>query len=310
MIHNDISPNDQAKLKQTLEIFSRFSSLHFINAEGYLQSLWKKIPNQYHFSCEVLYKLIAPSLFPQYDKIIISDVDVVFLGDITKSFFEFDCEEDYLIGGVISNNPEAFFPLPPSGWRSGYKKFSPSNLKAIQYGAGGGYLLINLKQWRKVGAEERCIDCLKNNAKKLVLAEQDIINLVCFPHIKKISLAHIVSHSSWESLGEQWEKLKPNLYTQEEILEAREHPIQLHYVGADKPWNTPSVPKSDLWFSYLAKTLFLEDYLNKLETIFFQKFQKRLLIYRALKFFQKHPLFLISPSFYQRIFHLVKRWEK
>lgn len=99
MIHNDISPNDQEKLQLTIKPFSHFATLDFIHAQNYLQDVWKKLTHQYHFSYEVFYKLIAPSLFPQYDKIIISDVDVVFLGDITRSFDDFDCNEDYLIGG-------------------------------------------------------------------------------------------------------------------------------------------------------------------------------------------------------------------
>lgn len=275
VVHNDISPQDQEKLQLTITPFSHFASLEFINANHLLKNIWEQMPQKHHFSHEVLYKLIAPQLFPQYDKIIISDVDAIFLGNVTKSFFDFDCNQDYLIGGVVSNNPEKFFPIPSKGYRSKYQMFLPEELKAIQYGVAGGYLIINLKAWRTKNIEQRAITCLQQNKHRLVQAEQDVLSLVCYPHILKISLAHIVCHTAWKDLGEKWEKFQPNIYTQKEIDEAREHPIQLHYAGANKPWNTPSEPKSEIWFNYLCKTPFLKDYLNTLESIILKKHKQQ-----------------------------------
>lgn len=42
-----------------------------------------------HYSKEVLYKLLAPTIFPQYEQIIITDVDVVFCGDIAEIYISF-----------------------------------------------------------------------------------------------------------------------------------------------------------------------------------------------------------------------------
>lgn len=287
VVHNDISQAQQEKLHLTIKPFSHFASLDFIDAQNLLQEIWKNYPHQYHFSYEMLYKLIAPSLFPQYEKIIISDVDVVFLGDVSKSFFDFNIDENYLVGGVVSNNPEKFLPLPKKGWRSQYKNLNPDELEAIQYGIAGGYLIVNLKQWREEKTQEEALRYLKNNAHRLVLAEQDVLGIMSHKRIKKISPAHIVGHSSWVVLGDSWEKFKPNIYTQEEIIQARDHPIQLHYVGANKPWNTPSEPKSDLWFYYLSQTPFLEEYLKQLETVMFEKFKKSQFIWRAWHFCKK-----------------------
>lgn len=114
-----------------------------------------------------------------------------------------------------------------------------------------------------------------------------MLGIISHKRIKKISPAHIVGHSSWVVLGNSWEKFKPNIYTQEEIIQARDCPIQLHYVGANKPWNSPSEPKSDLWFYYLSQTPFLEEYLNKLKTIMFEKFKKSQFIWRAWYFCKK-----------------------
>lgn len=294
VVHNDISQAQQEKLHQTLKPFSHFASLEFIDAKNHLQEVWKNYPRQHHFAYEMLYKLIAPSLFPQYDKIIISDVDVVFLGDVSKSFFDFDVCKKHLVAGVVSNNPQDFLPLPKKGWQSQYKHFNPDELEAIQYGIAAGYLIVNLKQWREEKIQQKALCYLQNNAHKLVLAEQDVLGIVSHKRIKRISPAHIVGHSAWVDLGDSWEKFKPNIYTQEEILEARDYPIQLHYVGVRKPWNSPSEPKSDLWFYYLSQTPFLEEYLTQLETIMFEKFKKSQLTWRVFHFLKKHLFSLLN----------------
>lgn len=48
------------------------------------------------------YKFLVASLLPQYDKVIVTDVDVVFLGDIAKEFIEFDINEEYYFAGAKS----------------------------------------------------------------------------------------------------------------------------------------------------------------------------------------------------------------
>lgn len=294
VVHNNISPSQQEKLHLTLKPFSHFASLEFINAQNYLQGIWRNFTHRYHFSCEVLYKLIAPSLFPQYDKIIISDVDVVFLGSVAESFFNFDVKENYLVAGCVSNDPEKFLPLPKKGWQSEYKRFNAQDLKAIQYGIAGGYLIINLKRWREENTQDKALRYLQQNAHKLVLAEQDVLSIISHKRIKKISPAHIVGHTAWVDFGDNWEKLKPNLYTQEEFTQAREHPIQIHYVGVDKPWNSPSQPKAELWFYYLYQTPFFEEYLASIEAILFEKFKRSRFLPRTLRFLKKFPSWVIS----------------
>ncbi|WP_158654380.1 glycosyltransferase family 8 protein [Helicobacter pametensis] len=290
VVHNDISHSDQEKLQLTIKPFSHFASLSFIHAGEYLKDIWEKLPDKHHFAYEMFYKLIAPSLFPQYDKIIISDVDVVFLGDVKKEFLEFDCDENHLLAGVVSNDPDAFFPIPSKGYRSGYKRFNAQELKALQYGVDACYLIINLKQWRAHKTQEKAIEYLQNNFHKLVLAEQNVLAIVCANHIKSLGLQYGASNKSWLHLGESWEKLTPKIYTQNEIDEACKNPIQLHFAGANKPWNTPSEPKSEIWFQYLCQTPFLQDYLNTLEQRMFKKFKESRFVYRLLRLIKRKLL--------------------
>lgn len=268
IVHTNIPLKDQEKLKSNIQSFKHFSSLDFIDGGGggIFDETWKKIRSKNHFSKEMFFKLMTPSLFPQYEKIIISDVDVVFLGDIIEEFISFNANDHYLIGGVISNKPEDFFPIPKNGYRSIYANLPNHILRAIQHGIGGGYLIVNIKKWKESTIENIALEILKKYANKLALPEQDVLSIACYPHIKKIHPAHIVLHTAWKMYGEKLEKMTPNTYTETEIYEMCYSPIQLHYAGADKPWNTPNVPKSEIWFQYLCQTSFLRDFLETLES--------------------------------------------
>ena len=260
---------------------------------------------KWHYAKEVFYKMLLSSNFPEYKKMIISDVDVVFLGDVSKSFLEFDDDDDFYISGVKANNPNEFFPL--NGWKENYKKFSPKELESIQYGVGGGYLLANLKKWREDNIESKMIDCLQNNTDRLVQAEQDVLNLICYPKIGKLSPAHIVGNAMWEIYGESWEKYKPNIYSQDELKNARLNPIQIHYIGVYKPWNTPSVPKSDIWYKYLSQSPFAKIHLENLENTIIKKYIKTTLSYRIKSYIKRNPAFLLQFKFYIKILQKIKR---
>lgn len=289
VVHNDISTQDQEKLHDTIKPFLHFATLEFIDGNKTFSQMWKKIKNKHHFSQEIFYKLITPSLFPEYDKIIISDVDVVFLESIIQEFKDFDVNQNYLIGGVVSNNPENF-SIPKKGYRSGYSKFNKLELKGIQYGCDAAYLIINIKKWKEQLIENKALQCLEKNISKLILPEQNILGIVCYPHIKKISMSYVVNNNAWSALGENFSKLSPNVYSKKEILQASKNPIQIHYSGGAKPWNTPSVPKSELWFNYLCKTPFLRDFLVNFENTIINNYKKTTFRYRLIKLIDRFRL--------------------
>src|SRR5579863_9342528 len=96
VLHSDISPENQEKLEQTVAKFAN-SSLHFARMHRTLSWLFEQTGNKAHFSEEIYYKFLAPSVLFRYDKAIIADVDVIYLGDVSKSFLEFDTAEPYYL---------------------------------------------------------------------------------------------------------------------------------------------------------------------------------------------------------------------
>ncbi|MDO7252588.1 glycosyltransferase [Helicobacter sp. faydin-H76] len=299
-----MTQDQQASLQKTIESFSN-CSLEFINTKGLFSDIWESLTSKHHFSKEIFYKFIPSRFFPQYDKIIITDVDVVFLGDVSESFLDFDANTSSYLAGIKLNNPDQFYPL--IGWKEGYKKFSKIEFEAIQNGIGAGYFIANLKAMRKNNIEQKFIDYATSNIHKLILPEQDVLNIICYPHIHTLSLKHMIANYTWKVCGEKWEKLSPCVYTQKQIDEARLQPIQIHYAGHKKPWFYTDEPKSDLWFFYLAQTPFLQEHLNRLPCTIIALHKKTLLLYRIKSYLQKNPLFLFQASFYLRFYKKIKQ---
>ena len=135
-------------------------------------------------------------------------------------------------------------------------------------------------------------------------------------------------------------------YSKEEIEDAMNNTVQLHYATSTKPWKNVDSTKSEVWFEYLVKTNFLKEYLQKLpkqivlpeertqeieqnsrerienevrETITEEvrksctlkaKINNRFgkyRVFRICKYILKNPLFLFKKSFYQKIYEKVDR---
>jgi lipopolysaccharide biosynthesis glycosyltransferase len=271
ILHRDIPPSARKKL---LSIVNRFSNavLEFIDTSSFDRH--KDIPTgKAHFSKEIYYKLIAAELFPQYDYIICSDVDVVFRGDISPSYSVFKDDFFYFAGvGQIVEN----------GRMDAYKEqFTKEEQEVLKKEIAAGYLLINLKTIRENQLQERLTQFYIDNYYRLYLPEQDCIVLCCWPHIKHLPMEYVVCNSYY--------RLKPDtiaFYTDNDSMplqrtealaiftHALTHPVQLHYVGANKPWNSFFVPKQSIWFAMLYESECVALFLKSIPTFILKRMRR------------------------------------
>ena len=261
VLHSDISEQNQKKLKSIVEQFEN-ATLEFINMQNKFQDLFDATFTKGHYSKEIYYKFLAPSLFPQYEKMIISDVDVVYNGDISKEYLNFEQNSDSYFAGVRGSKLkgswlETFF-------EKCYSNFSDEERNKLLTGAG--YWIFNLKKMRDDGCEQKFLNFAKKNIKRLKQPEQDVVNSVCFPNITLLPLNSMVCTYMYDLYKEEADFSKDLIYTKDEIRKAIQEPIQVHYASCVKPWNTPTCTKSEIWFSYLLKTPFFLDVMNDIRT--------------------------------------------
>lgn len=258
---------DQSVTEATRKSLSRLVasypdvSIYFRNVELEKLDCWENIFKA-HFSKEILIKLALPSIFPEYERIICTDVDVVFTGDVSQAFTDYDMTGYYLCGVRSLEIIDEFVQ------RQRYPNEIKDRLKG---GVGAGFLVYNLKDLRNHGVEKAFIYNLQVCKGVITQPEQDIINLtipserILHLPLKFMFCTYMYSLFREKKLdlrcGGEWrhylfhdirQDIEADAYnTREEILEALEAPIQVHYATGVKPWNTRFCYRKLLWLRYL-----------------------------------------------------------
>jgi lipopolysaccharide biosynthesis glycosyltransferase len=225
--------------------------------EHRLSDLFESTVAKGHYSKEMYYKFLAPSILAEHEKAVIADVDVVYLNDVSKNFLDFDIGEDCYLAGATGFCPKGSWL---EQWRyDKYQGFSEEHLKKPGGGVGAGYYIFNLRLMREDNCESKFLECAASNCRRLVQPERDVILLVCHPRIKRLPSNSVVCNYVYDLYKADHDCDNDFYHSSSEIMFALNNPIQLHYVGGDKPWHNRDVLKSEIWFEYLIKTPFAND---------------------------------------------------
>lgn len=279
VLHTDVSAADRRRLTRLVEKSGR-GTLEFIDVSAFDTGAIRG--QKGHFSKEIYYKLLAPDLFPQYDRILCSDVDVAFMGDIAPSYFLYPGESFYYagVGQVLESNRMQTYGAD----------FTPDERAVLQKEIAGGYLLLNLRTMREHGMQHRLTGFYQANYHRLRLPEQDAMILCCYPHVRQMPLPYVVANTYYRTPPAQavfcgYSDALPSDRQECEALYAAAlaHPVQLHFVGADKPWNSLWVPRAAVWWRELWMSGFTGRYLCALPALVRQKLRR----YSLRRFFRK-----------------------
>lgn len=282
VVHTDLRPRHRRRLERVVSRFDH-ARLDFIDASGY-QTGWENFRHKSHFSKEIFYKLTAADLFPQYDRILFSDVDVIFTDDVAPAYFLFPDDNDFYYAGTrpIEENPN----LPR--YRA---QFTPEEINAINtYEISAGFMLINLRQLRADRRQPELMDYFRRHAGRLILPEQDCIALCLAPHIRFLDYKYVVCAAQFSQQPEQvrYNTNNPALADPQAAAEIYRRMltdvVQLHYPGAEKPWNNPFTPRFNLWFA-ACRRAGLTGYWLRCQPLFVRQ---RLRRYSLRRFIRKH----------------------
>ena len=271
VVHTGLTPRQQRRLQSVVGKFPN-ATLSFVPAPEY-DTGWESLRNKAHFSKEIFYKMTAASMFPQYDRILFSDVDVIFTDDISASFFLYPDEKFYFAGTLpILENPN----LPQYAGT-----FTPEEIKTVNdYEISAGYMLINLKAIRQDDMERRLVDYFQQNVHRLRLPEQDCIALCCHPFIRFMDYKYVVCNHLYalDPYTLRYNTNNSRLANRDEA--AKEYRqmlaevVQLHYPGADKPWNNRHVAKFDEWMAVCRRAGLDRLYLSLQPLFVYQRLQR------------------------------------
>ncbi|GAA7569808.1 HP0159 family lipopolysaccharide 1,6-glucosyltransferase [Helicobacter pylori] len=265
---DNLSLENQRKLKETLAPFNAFMSLEFLDIstpnlhttpielsvidkinEAFLQlNIYAKT----RFSKMVMCRLFLASLFPQYDKIIMFDADTLFLNDVSESFFI------PLDGYYFGAAKDFSSPKSPKHFQIEREKDPRQAFFLYEHYLKGkdikilyenhynvGFLIVNLKLWRADRLEERLLNLTRQKGQCVFCPEQDLLTLACYQ--KVLILPYIYN-------------THPFMVHQKRFIPNRQEIVMLHFYFVGKPWNSPTALYSKEWHETLLKTSFYAEY--------------------------------------------------
>ena len=193
-----------------------------VNVNEKIASIKDKVALRDYYSVSIYFRLFIPSLFPEFNKAIYLDSDVVLNRDIADLYSEF-IGDNYL-GAVLD---EVI-------WSSEDFTFYARNSLGVtekQY-FNSGVLIMNLKKFRDNDIENHFYSWVNDQKLATVAPDQDYLNCVC--------------HNKVKVLAPGWNKMPMSDLDESKLY-------LIHYNMFMKPWRYENV-KFDKFFWETAKT--------------------------------------------------------
>lgn len=188
------------------------------------------------------YRLLIPELIPEYDKIIYSDVDVIFRDDLSAIYLNTDLSDCYVAG---VNALASFVP----DLKTYYQKLNLVDIENIIY---AGNIIFNSKKIREDKLVKRFKELAKN---KYRFQDLDVLNIACQGKIYYLNPNFCVT-TYFMDLSIYNKNVLMNYWNNEEISTALKKGI-IHYNG-QKPWKGYCV-NFDIWWEYYRKSPYFDE---------------------------------------------------
>ena len=211
-----------AKIKENIQPGFAIEFVDISNRVEHIMTYFKEV---YHFSVPAYYRLFIASLFPQYDKILYLDCDIVVLGDIAELY------NTPLGSNILGAAPEQHVQNTAE-FR--YYARVALGLDPDTY-VNSGVLLMNLEAFRESHIEEQFIELITKYNFDLLDPDQAYLNYLCRGKIHTL----------------------PNGWNKEPLdipCEGKKNIV--HYALYKKPWQYDDVIDGHCFWQYAKQSLF------------------------------------------------------
>ena len=201
-------------------------TVDFVNVGEQLNRLGTKLHMRDYYTKATYYRFFIPELFPQYDKGLYLDCDIVVLGDIAQ-LYHYELQ-DNLVGGI----QEEVMSIPVFGTYSEVVLGVPRD----KY-FNAGILLMNLAEMRRIQIDKALVR-LMHPYQFCVAQDQDYLNVLCYEKSVQIPLSWNKTAFPDSDKGE-----RPNL---------------VHFKINFKPWHYKGTAFEDDFWHYAAQTQYYD----------------------------------------------------
>lgn len=229
---------------------------HFKNCKIHYREVDDTFANAFEIrgiTVSTYYRLLIPELIPEYDKIIYSDVDVIFRDDLSTIYLNTDLSDCYVAG------VNALVPFIPD-FKAYYQNLNWVDIGSIIY---AGNIIFNSRKIR----DDKLVGQFKKLAKnKYRFQDLDVLNIACQGKISYLSPSFCVTTYFME-LSLYNKNVLMDYWNDREISTALKKGT-VHYNG-QKPWKGFCV-NFDIWWEYYRKSPYFD------EKFYFDFFYNRL----------------------------------
>lgn len=205
-------------------------NIEFVDLNYYIEEVKDKLYTRDYYTKTTYFRLFIPNLYPQYNKAIYLDSDIVVLGDISE-----------LYNQELGDNLVAAAPDDVIQSTKVFQEYAEKVVGVADYRNyfNAGILLMNLDEFRKFKFQEKFLYLLET-IKFTVAQDQDYLNRLSKGKVKIIDKA--------------WDKMPiSNDNSDESNLKI------IHYNLADKPWHYDNIKYKEYFWEYAKKTEYYDD---------------------------------------------------
>lgn len=230
VVYQELNEENRNNLAKLVEDYPNFE-MEFKFMKQSLDMITDRIENRLrsdYFTMTIYFRIFIPDMYPEYDKAIYIDSDIIVPGDISE-LYDTDMH-DNLIGvvtdGSVNDVPELQRYMTES-----------LGLKLGDY-FNSGMLLMNMKELRNVHLAEHFLYLLNKYHFDCVAPDQDYLNSMCYGKIEYLD-------SCWDATPN---RNKPEI----------ENPKIIHYNLFDKPWCYDDIQYQDYFWEYAKQSVYYD----------------------------------------------------
>lgn len=222
ILYTNISEENKKKINK----YKRENvNIEFVDLNYYIEKVKDKLYTRDYYTNTTYFRLFIANLYPQYNKAIYLDSDILVLGDIAE-----------LYNQDMGDNLIAAAPDDVIQTTKVFQEYVEKVVGVADYRNyfNAGILLMNLDEFRKFDFQNKFLYLLET-IKFTVAQDQDYLNRLCKGKVKIIDKA-------WDTMP-----------IGNETLEEKDLKI-IHYNLADKPWHYDNIKYKEYFWKYAKKT--------------------------------------------------------
>ncbi len=255
LVKDDLHEENKAK-------FDVFKEKYDTNIE--IISVDNTFDNSYesrYISKAAYYRLLIPWILPQYDKIIYSDVDVIFNKDMLE-LFNYDLDNNY-VAGVYALGMAL----------SGSKYLDSINMDKSDY-INSGILLMNSKLMRDSNLLDKFVE---ESKKEFKFHDQDVLNIVCKGRKLLVSCKYIARSTNIVNINylNYTDSKILKFISKDDFIDYYFNACIYHYASSQKPWKDyyrDSDYMNYIWWDFYRRSPFYdENFYKKMTSLIMEK---------------------------------------